>query len=425
MAIRILILGGGFAGINAVKYLSAYKQQYDLDIKLINRHRWSLFSPLLPDLISGRINPENITYELKPFCRKYNAQFIHAEIQNIDLENKSVLTEKGTFYADFILIAVGCETDYHGNKDFRQNIPGLKTLHEAILIRNITKQVLDKSIKSSGMKANILVVGGGYTGFEVASHIALYASQYCGSIISEISKIADILIVEYDNNVLASTTPGVQKWARKFITSYDVNIKTEATIKEVSDRKVTLTDNSLYEDAFVIWTAGVAPGDVCKNLNAKKHKTGRLEVDQYLRLADFPEIFAAGDVADAMPKGHDQPLRMSVQFSISGGITATQNIIRTIRKESLVEYNPFDPGYVIPLGPGHAISVIFKHEMHGRFPFFLHYLMSIYRSWGWKNKLCIMKDLFREVWPWPGKAEKHRRVNGVHSAFLDKNPESK
>jgi NADH dehydrogenase len=423
MAIKILVLGGGFAGINAVRHLAAYQRQYDLDIKLISKHRWSLFSPLLPDLISGRINPEHITYELEPFCRKHNTQFIHAAIQSIDPEKKIVQTQKGDFNADFILISIGCENNYHGHNEFVHKIPGLKSLHEGILIRNLTKQVLDNTSNNPAVRANILIVGAGYTGFEVASHIALYASQYCGYELSELSKIANILMVEYDNKILATTSPGVQKWAEKFITNYDVGIRTEVTIKEVIDSKAILTDGSVFEDAFVVWTAGVAPGMVCRNMNVKKEKTGRFDVDEYLRLQGFSDIFAAGDVAGAIPKGHDQPLRMGVQFSLSGGFTAAQNIIKTISKESLVEYAPVDPGYVIPLGPGHAISVILNHEMHGRLPFFLHYFMSAYRSWGWKNKFAILKDLFSEVWPWPSKTENHRRIDKKHDLFCGKNPD--
>lgn len=420
MAVKILILGGGFAGINAAIHIAPYIKSHNLDVKLVSRHKWSLFSPLLPDLISGRIKPEHIAYDLEPFCKKHNIEFIHSEIDKIDLNSKTVYTDKADFNADFILIAIGCETNYHGNENFRHKIPGLKSLHEGILIRNLTKRVIDASEKKPGIKANIIIVGAGYTGFEVASHIALYASQYSDRPFSKLSEIVNILMVEYDNKILATTTPGVQKWAEKFIAGYDVNIKTNVTVKEVTGRKAFLTDNSTYDDAFLIWTAGVAPGDVCRNLDVPKERTGRLNVNQYLQLPGHPEIFAAGDVAGATPKRHKQALRMSVQFSRTAGTTAAENILNSINKKNLIEYNPFDPGYVIPLGPGHAISVIFGLEMHGRLPFFLHYFMSVYRSWGLKNKYCVMKDLFSEIWPWPSKQEKHQQTEKLHSNFCDK-----
>jgi NADH dehydrogenase FAD-containing subunit len=114
---------------------------------------------------------------------------------------------------------------------------------------------------------------------------------------------------------------------------------------------------------------------------------------------------------------------MSVQFSLSGGRTAALNIINAIKQKELIKYKPLDPGYVIPLGPGHALSVLFGYELHGRIPFFLHYFMSIYRTWGFKNKICIMKDLFKELMPWPSDVERHRRIDSIHEHYCTKVPE--
>ena len=420
---KILILGAGFAGLKTLKILSAHRHKYNLQITLVNQHRWSLFSPLMPDLISGRISPDHMAYELEPFCRNHNIRFEHALVKSIDIDNKSIETTNGTLSADFIVLALGCETNYHGNGEFKQKIPGLKSLHEGILIRNLIKQVIDESKNTAGKKANIVIVGAGYTGFEVASHTALYASQYCRHPLSELSEIVNIHMLEYGDRVLGNTTESVQEWAKKLIRHYDVRIQTGVTVKQLQDnRKAMLTDGTVYEDAALIWTAGVTPGSVCRELDVSKQKTGRLNVDTYLRIPGHPEIFAIGDVAAPVPKNHDQPLRMSVQFSLAGAHLAAKNILNTITNKPLMEFDPFDPGYVIPMGPGHAMSRIMGHEMHGRAPFFLHYLMSVYRSWGWKNKFSVMKDLFSELLPWPGIEERHRRTDDIHTDYQKRNP---
>ena len=415
---KILILGAGFAGLEALKILSAHRRKYRLQLTLVNQHRWSLFSPLMPDLISGRIRPDHMSYELEPFCKKHEIQFEHARVLSINPEAKSVETSNGSLNADFIILALGCETNYHGNNDLKQLVPGLKSLHEGIFIRNLIKQAIDNSQNKSGEKANIIIVGAGYTGFEVASHTALYASQYCRQKLSNITDTVNIQMLEHSNEVLSNTSSGVQKWSQKLIEHYGVNIQTGVTVKEMKgDHKAILTNGNVYNDAAMIWTAGVAPGTVINNLNIPKQKTGRLNVDGHLRIPGHPEVFAVGDVAAPIPEGHSQPLRMSVQFSLAGARLAAANILHTIDNKPLAIFNPVDPGYVIPLGPGQAMSRIKGYEMRGHTPFLLHYLMSVYRSWGWQNKYNVMKDLFSELLPWPNIEERHFRTDKHHDTF--------
>jgi len=415
---RVIILGAGFAGLQALKTLATHPALDELQITLVNQHRWSLFSPLMPDLISGRICPNHMAYELEPFCKKHKVHFEHTHIKSIDLDRKSIETANGTLSADFIILALGCETNYHGNETFKEKIPGLKSLHEGIRIRNLIKQVIDESKKTVGKKTNIIIVGAGYTGFEVASHTALYAGRYCRHPLANLSEVVNITMVEHADSVLGNTTKGVQEWAKKLISRYDVGIKTHVTLKQLQDdRKALLTDGSVYENALLIWTAGVTPVPVCRALDVTKHKSGRLLVDSHLRLPQHQDIFTVGDIAAPIPPGHDQPLRMCVQFSCTGGRLAARNILNTIHHNPLQEFDPFDPGYVIPLGPGHALSRIMGHEMHGRIPFLLHYFMSISRSWGWQNKFAVMKDLFSELLPFPSLAGKHRKTDEIHRNY--------
>ena len=145
--VKIAVLGAGFAGLEAIKTLSRQRHRNNLEITLINQHRWNLFAPLMPDLISGRICPDHMAYELEPFCKRHQIRFEHARVQSIDLDNKTIHTSRGTVQADFLILALGCETNYHGNEVFRKNIPGLKNLHEGMLIRNRVKQVIDFSHK--------------------------------------------------------------------------------------------------------------------------------------------------------------------------------------------------------------------------------------------------------------------------------------
>jgi NADH:ubiquinone reductase (H+-translocating) len=396
---RVLVLGGGVSGFSAVQeFVRSKGKNPDLKITLVDRHRGNLFWPLLPDLISGRIWPENITYPLQPYCRKHGVEYIHAEVKAVFPSQNRVETTAGPLEADYIILCLGCETNYFGNENIKSHAPGLKSLHEGTLIRHQAKEVVANR-KKTGDKGlgHIILVGGGYTGFEAASHLAHFLRACTGVPYSQLHTLVDLWIVEKGDKVLGNTSPGVQHWAEHLIGSYGVEVKTNLTaVSFEDDHNVRMSDGSLLHDAMVIWTAGVAPGPVCAALDVPKVHGNRLEVDTYLRVHGIPNLFAAGDLAGAMPPGHQLPLRMAFQFSLAGGRCAAGNVVRTIENRELRIYNPFDVGYVIPLAPGHAIGVILGLEMHGRIPFFLHYAMSVLRSYGWKNKIQILKDLFKE-----------------------------
>jgi NADH:ubiquinone reductase (H+-translocating) len=418
MAARILILGGGFAGLEAARRLTRFHNNHKLSIQLVNRHRWSLFSPLLPDLISGRIDPNHIAFPLEPFCRRRGIQFIHAEVKSIDVKAKSVQTSEGTFSADFIIICLGCETNYHGHDEFIPHSTGLKSLVEGVEIRMKARGILDASAGNEGKTGHIIVCGAGYTGFETASHLAMYICHLTKLPFEHMRRKIRILLLEDADRVLGGTTQKVQNWAMKLIDRFGVEVLMHSTIKSFpSPGEVELTDGSIYKDAVVVWTAGVTPGKVCKAMDAAKTYGSRLTVDEHLQLPGHAGIYAAGDVAGPIMPGAQKPLRMSVQFSLTGGRKAATSVLNTISGAESKPYDPADLGYVVPLGPGQAMGVVLGHEMQGRIPFLLHYMMSTYRSWGPANKFGVMTDLFRELLPYPDINVKQRRVDEVHRPF--------
>jgi NADH:ubiquinone reductase (H+-translocating) len=419
MATKVLVLGGGFAGLEAARRLSRHRESHHLSIQLIDRHRWSLFAPLLPDLISGRIDPHHIAYPLEPFCRRHGVQFTHAEVTYVDPRTKVVQTTAGAFQADFIIICVGCETNYRGHDEWSPRVPGLKSLVEGIEVRMKARSLLDGKAGEEDRTGHIIVCGAGYTGFEVASHMALYMRHLTQLPFAHMRRKIRILLLEDKDKVLKNTTPGVQKWAAELIGRFGVEILRQVTVKGLpGPGEVELTDGSRYRDSVLIWTAGVTPGKACRAMPVDKTHNYRLTVDRHLMLPGHDGVFAAGDVAGPIPPGADRPLRMSVQFSLTGGRCAAANVIHAIDGVKPKEYDPADLGYVVPLGPGQAIGVVLGREMHGRIPFMLHYMMSTYRSRGLTNKFAVMTDLFREILPYPSMNIKQKRTDQVHEPFM-------
>jgi NADH:ubiquinone reductase (H+-translocating) len=241
-------------------------------------------------------------------------------------------------------------------------------------------------------------VGGGYTGFEAASHIAHYTHCRTGLPFARLREAVEIVIMEKAPVVLGNTRPEIQQWAVRLIESYGVEVRTGVSAASFEEGgAVRMSDGSLLQDAMVVWTAGVAPGPAVASLGAPRLRDGRLEVDPDLRVKGMENVFAAGDAAGALPPKHQRPLRLAWHFSEAGGKTAAENLLRALRHEPLQVYNPRDPGYVIPLAPGHAVGIVLGVDLHGRLPFFFHYLLSVANSQGWGNKQGVLRDLWSEM----------------------------
>jgi len=397
MPAEILILGGGFAGLAAAEELASRWGSKRYRIRLLDRRHENVFAPLLPDLISARVRGEHIAYALEPCLKRMGVEYIHGNVKAIHPKEGRVETFEGEHRADYIIICLGCDTNYFGDEHIKRHSVGLKWIEEGVTINVRATKMID-SAKADGETANFLVVGGGYTGIEAASHLAYLAKVKTGLPYGETERFARVIIAEKTNRILSSLSDKSRGWAAELVRSYGIEIVTNATVQKFADGdNATLTNGTVIHRPLVLWTAGVAPGPAVAAMDAPKEHGDRLAVDKYLRLPGSESVFAAGDVACARTRGHKEGLRMAVQFSLVSGRIAAENVKRTIEGRPLKEFDPVDPGYLVPLAPGHAAGVVLGHESKGLTPFLLHYFMSLVRSRGRHNRLSIFGDLWKEL----------------------------
>lgn len=390
MAASVTILGGGFAGLAAAGELAG---RGDVSVRLIDCRADSVFSPLLPDIVSARLRANRLAFPLADYCRRMSVEFIRSHVRSIDPSAGRVRTNAGACEADFLLNALGCETNYFGFDDARRHAPGLKSLTEAAAIRRRTVELLRRSDYEP---ANLVVVGGGYTGFETASHLAYLASRVSGLEFRELGRAASVTVLEKADEVLRNVSPQTRRWSRRMLRGLGASVHTGTTVESFDGDSVRLTDGRTLANALVVWSAGVAPGEVSGALPAS-HGGRRLEVDEHLRVAGCERMFAAGDVAAATRPGENAPLRMGVQFSLAAGRLAARNILRAAAGRELLTFYPLDPGYLVPLAPGRAAGVVMGREFRGRFPYLLHYFMGTARSWGWRNRFGLLGDMLLDL----------------------------
>jgi NADH dehydrogenase len=394
MRASVLVLGGGFAGLAAAGELARWSRRggVDLSVGLIDRSARAVFSPLLPDLITARAGERAMTHPLGEHCCRLGVEFVRAELRGFDPATRHAETDYGTFDADAVIVCLGCETNYFGDDQLAARAPGLKTVQEGQGIRERALALLQEE---AGGRPALLVVGGGYTGFEVASQLAVLASGALGRPYGELPDACPIVIVEKSGEVLRPCSPKVRAWARDLIDGFGVQVRTGVSVESCeADGTVRLSDGAEFGWALVVWCAGVAPGPPVAGLDVGKVAGGRLAVDEYLRLPDAEGVYAAGDVAGPVPPGKERPIRPSVQFSLLGGRCAAGNAVRGLLGRPLRPFAPRDPGYVVPLAPGKAAGEVLGMSLHGRLPNLLHYVMCGLRSWSWDMRRALLADLW-------------------------------
>jgi NADH dehydrogenase len=394
MPCRILVLGGGFAGLAAVDRLARRRGSDKLDVRLIDRRDESVFSPLLPDLISARVRSRNILHPIAPHCRRRGAEFVQARVLRVEPDPPRALTDRGTHEADFIIVCLGCETNYFGDEAMAAAAPGLKSVSEGRAIRRRALERFDAA-SAAGERARFFVVGGGYTGFEAASHLAFALARHGRLALPQLPDRASVAILEKSDQPLRNCSPRVRRWACELMRRWGIEVRTGTTVSQAtSDGRVCLSDGTAVDRAMAVWAAGVAPGEAVAGLDAPRVAAGRLAVDPYLRAGPSGRVFAAGDVAG--PAADGGVLRMSVQFSLLGGAAAADNAVRAMRGEPLRRFAPLDPGYLVPLAPWRAAGVVLGRELTGRLPAALHYSLCLFRSWSWQDRAGVLLDLCRK-----------------------------
>lgn len=367
---KVVIIGGGFAGISAAEALRDYR--FDLDVTLIDRKPTFDFLPLLPDCIGRGINPDNLAYRIEEVAQILRFKFINEQVTAIDLQKQDVVMSSKSLFYDYLLIASGSETNFYGNDNIRNNACKLDDASDAANLM----QLLKKSDFD-----NFIVCGGGYTGIEVATNLKVFLNKR--------KKKGVVTIVERQPTILGPLPQWMKDYVWANLDKLGIQVLTNSGIEGIDNHSIHRVGGKRFDNGLLIWAAGVKTAPFIQNLPVEKNPQGRIKVDEYLRMND--SCFVAGDAANFSHKSGY--LRMAVQFSIMQGYCAAGNIIRDIEGLSLKAYRPQDLGYIIPMANNASCGTVLGADLKGRLPTMLHFLMCIFRSHGTRNKVGILADL--------------------------------
>lgn len=404
---KIIIIGGGFAGLQLAKTLNN-KNKKVIVLDRVNHH---MFQPLFYQVACGRIEPSNISFPFrKIFQQSRNTQFRLTEVKEIDPVHNKVITDEAEFTYDKLVIATGCKTNFFGNKDMESRAFGMKNTQEAIGIRNhvlmtFEKLILEKSRSDDG-NWNIVIVGSGPTGVELAGAFAEMKKEILPRDYPYMNfDHLKIILVSSTEKPLAVMSSEAQEKSEKYLKDLGVTFLSGEIVTDYDGNKVYMKSGKDIPSNNVIWAAGVT-GNVVDGFPEEKLVRNRYIVDRYNKIKGYDNIYAVGDIAymetPKYPQGHPQVANVAINQAKNLG----KNLLKK-NSSDWTEYEYKDQGSLATIGKHRAVVdlpfIKFQGFLAWYFWMFLHLMLIL----SVRNKLAVF---FNWMWSYFNKDSSLRLI---------------
>ncbi len=395
-ALRVVIVGAGFGGLQCAKKLAGT----DCQVTILDQHNYHLFTPLLYQVASSLLNPSDIAAPTRTILGgKRNVRFRQAKVVGVDFERREVQTEEaGTVLYDYLVIAAGSTTNYFGSQSIEAHSNGLKDLSEALALRNHILRCLETAARLTPAESapwlTFVVAGGGPTGVEYAGAL----SELTGHVLPReypelMAQQPRIILIEGSESLLPPFAPDLQRSARDELEHKGVQVRLGVLVKDYDGDSVQLANGEELPAKTLVWAAGVKPNGLAATLEAPTNKRGRIEVDGGLRIKGRTREFAIGDIAGFEQDGHDVPMLSAP--AMQQGRLAAANILASIDGKRLRRFHYRDKGTMATVGKGAAVAQVGRLHLTG-FAGWLAWLgIHLYYIIGFRNRLLVLAG-----WAW-------------------------
>ena len=390
---RVIIIGGGFAGISLAKKLS----KQDMQVVLIDKHNYHTFQPLLYQVSTGGLEPDSIAYPIRKILKNYsNFYFRLAKVNDIDTEKKKIHSDIGDIKYDYLVLATGSATNFFGNKEIKQNSMSMKSIPQSLNLRslileNFEEALLTDSQDESDALMNFVIVGAGPTGVELAGALAEIKKGILPKDYPDLdTRRAQINLIQASDRVLKEMSSKASEKAEQFLEKLGVNVWKNLRVMGYDGKIVTTNTDVTFETATLIWSAGVK-GELIKGLDVSSCITAnkRIKVDHFNQVIGYDSIFAVGDIAcmesDDFPRGHP----MMAQPAIQQGKQLGDNILRLIENKPMVPFKYKDKGSMATIGRNKAVVDLKRVKFQGVFAWFVWMFVHLYFLIGFRNRLVV------------------------------------
>ncbi|MBW8358287.1 MAG: NAD(P)/FAD-dependent oxidoreductase [Weeksellaceae bacterium] len=404
---KIVIVGGGFAGLQLAKTLNNRSKKVII-IDKVNHH---MFQPLFYQVACGRIEPSNISFPFrKIFQRSRNVQYRMTEVQRILPEQNKIITEDAEFTYDKLVIATGCKTNFFGNDKMERLAFGMKNTQEAIAIRNHVLLTFEKLIierkRSDDGNWNIVIVGSGPTGVELAGAFSEMKREILPRDYPHMNfDHLNIILVSSTEAPLSNMSTESQRMSEKYLQELGVDFMSGERVTDYDGDRVFLASGKEIPANNVIWAAGVT-GNVIEGLKEEQVLRNRYVVDRFNRVKGTGNIFAVGDIAymetPRYPQGHPQVANVA----INQGRNLAKNMIRN----SETEWKPYeyeDRGSMATIGKHRAVVDLPKFKFQGFFAWYFWMFLHLMLILSVRNKLAVF---FNWMWSYVNKDSSLRLI---------------
>ena len=393
---KIIVIGGGFAGLQFAKKLNGNRTKKLVMIDKVNHH---MFQPLFYQVACGRIEPSNISFPFrKIFQRSKNIQFRMTEVKQIIPSENKIITENHVFHYDKLVIATGCKTNFFGNQKMENLAFGMKNTQEAISIRNhvlltFEKLIIEKSRSDDG-NWNIVIVGSGPTGVELAGAFAEMKREILPRDYPRMNfDDLEIILVSSTEKPLAVMSEESQEKSEQYLKDLGVRFISNDIVTDYDGDRVYLSSGNVIPSNNVIWAAGVT-GNIIEGLTENSIKNNRYVVDRYNKIVGFDDIYAIGDIAymetPKYPNGHPQVANVAINQG--------KNLAKNFLKKSENDWQPYeydDKGSMATIGKHRAVVDLPKFKFQGIFAWYFWMFLHLMLILSVRNKLAIFFN-----WMW-------------------------
>ncbi len=395
---KILILGGGFGGLYT--YLSLRKEfkSCDIDVTIVNRTNYFLFTPMLHEVATGGLSHHQVVESIRQFIYKTDTKLVVSEIVSVNLEDKKVHTKDGDLPYDFLVISLGSSTNFFNTKGAEENSFILKDLSSAINIRKNFIEVFEKAslMENSEERKKELsfgIVGGGPTGVELVSETAeLFLDTFSKYYKNAICKNdVSLYLINSGPELLAPFDSVLRKKALKILEKKGVKVLLNTRVKEVKEDSIVFSDDTALPVKHVVWTAGVKPNTPEFTSPVLLDKSGRIVVDEFLQMKDHKEVYALGDVASVLDK-NGIPFPMLAQVALKEARIVGKNIKRDLSGKELIPFSYVSKGELVSLGRFQAVANIWGLKFTGVFAWFLWRTVYLFKFISNSKKFKIAMD---------------------------------
>lgn len=389
---RVVIIGGGFGGLALAKKL----KNKNFQVVLLDKHNYHTFQPLLYQVATGGLESGSIAFPIRKVVQNYEGIYFRvAQVQRIDTANKKVVSDIGTIFFDYLVIATGSKTNFFGNTAIQQNSMAMKTIPQSLNIRSLVLENFEEALLTNDEKEkralmNFVIVGAGPTGVELAGALAEMKKHVLPKDYPDLDiRQMEINVIQGGAKVLDAMSDKASRKAQEFLEKLGVNVWVNEIVTDFDGKTVQTKSGREFKAETVIWTAGVM-GAVIDGFEASVIQRGnRLKVNEYNQVEGFDSIFAIGDVAamvtENLPMGHP----MMAQPAIQQGQLLANNLIQLRDGKPLKKFVYNDKGSMATIGRNKAVVDLPKFQFSGFFAWFVWMFVHLMSLIGFRNKFLV------------------------------------